>query len=462
MVPITSRHSIYISGGSPGELWQRVDGSWVEIGSSMPASLFVGHPVFASFADTYPHQIFGFSENDYWVAVADEGTIFRYHDGEWEIYYTGSGLPASTANRTLFGLYGIGHKLYLGLNGTGDLIYWDGSTWADDVTIIAPPGAGTRQNSCWAELLTNVLISAWDGSILKGSVGSWTQIATVSADLHCVWGLDHTHIFAGGTVGDILHSSDGGLTWVKKSTPVFSTISSIWGSDSTHVWAVTLNGEILFYDGTSWSLQYEDPAYWFNSITGLSDHEVYAVGGGPAGGCLFRYSSPWAEITSDFPIVPAAADEFRGIWLLPSHTPSDLITSEDDDHLAQSWVAGPDFPLRFGDTCDLAMTTDDLEIQANMRNCVMIRKSGLPLRSHLGSLISAIIFDPNDEVIKAVIGEEVSRSIAIGEPRAYIDPNFVAINQSEHTATAMFPYTVKRAVKWGSFLLSIPSKSLDK
>jgi hypothetical protein len=120
-----------------------------------------------------------------------------------------------------------------------------------------------------------------------------------------------------------------------------------------------------------------------------------------------------------------------------------------------------DFPLRFDEKGDAARTTDEMSIEHGLRASVMIRLGGIPLATHLGSLVPLLPFDPNDPVTGATITEEIIRSTKIGEPRAVVDPGIVT-SEDEYTARAIVPYTVPGRSNWSSLRLSIPLQNLDK
>lgn len=119
------------------------------------------------------------------------------------------------------------------------------------------------------------------------------------------------------------------------------------------------------------------------------------------------------------------------------------------------------FPLRFTDKGDINRTTDEAAIESNLRMSVMLRLNGIPLATHLGSLVPLLPFDPNDDVNSSLIAEEIIRSTKIGEPRAKVDTGIVT-SEDENTARAIVPYTVPGRSNWSTLRLSLPLQDLDR
>ncbi len=74
--------------------------------------------------------------------------------------------------------------------------------------------------------------------------------------LFTVWGTGPNNVYVGGQITKaILHSSDGGMTWIKQFLPVDQEVNSIWGLSATEIWAGSDSG--LFFhstDGSTWTM----------------------------------------------------------------------------------------------------------------------------------------------------------------------------------------------------------------
>jgi photosystem II stability/assembly factor-like uncharacterized protein len=92
----------------------------------------------------------------------------------------------------------------------------------------------------------NDIYAAGDGVWHSTDGQTWTQIYT-SAPEEVFWGLwgasSSDFVVVGGTiepnptVGEILHTTDGGRTFVKQQLPAFLGVTSVWGSSSQDLYA---------------------------------------------------------------------------------------------------------------------------------------------------------------------------------------------------------------------------------
>jgi len=134
-----------------------------------------------------------------------------------------------------------------------------------------------------------------------------------------------------------------------------------------------------------------------------------------------------------------------------------------DNDEPPSWVKSFDFPLRFTETCDTVRSNNDNAVVQNMKTSVMVKRRGIFLMEHLGSLVPTLVFDPNDIPTRELIGEEVVRSVKVGEPRAAIDPTLRIVDtQDEHEIQLAFPYAIRQALRWEVKEFNIPIKTIDK
>ncbi|MFQ6608239.1 MAG: hypothetical protein ACE5EE_06850, partial [Fidelibacterota bacterium] len=76
-----------------------------------------------------------------------------------------------------------------------------------------------------------------------------------------IWGISLSNIYFIGNTGYILHYD--GSSFIKRESGTDVGIIDIWGLDGEHVWVVTytnnptIKNEVLFYNGSSWSMIYE-------------------------------------------------------------------------------------------------------------------------------------------------------------------------------------------------------------
>ena len=65
-----------------------------------------------------------------------------------------------------------------------------------------------------------------------------------------VWGSGANNVFAVGTRGEILRFN--GTTWSTMTSGTSTNLFGVWGAASDDVYAVGANGVILHFDGTAW------------------------------------------------------------------------------------------------------------------------------------------------------------------------------------------------------------------
>lgn len=98
-----------------------------------------------------------------------------------------------------------------------------------------------------------------------------------------------------------------------------------------------------------------------------------------------------------------------------------------------------DFPLRFIEDGNIFQTSFLNSIKNNIKTSVMVNYCGIPLRTFLGSMVPLLAFDPQDDTTKHQIGEEIARSVSVGESRVIVDPLIrVTKSQSKFQAVASF------------------------
>jgi photosystem II stability/assembly factor-like uncharacterized protein len=152
-------------------------------------------------------------------------------------------------------------------------------------TSIAPQPGGIL----WA-----VGDSGYDDSLIavsKDGGRTWTQRR--SGTVKYLFGVDFTdatHGWVSGADGTLLRSTDAGKSWKKVAAAPPGDLFAIDFSDATHGW-VTANDERypnsrLEYTGDAgahWASQYTAARALLFSVDALSDSEVWAAGGDPAG-----------------------------------------------------------------------------------------------------------------------------------------------------------------------------------
>lgn len=119
------------------------------------------------------------------------------------------------------------------------------------------------------------------------------------------------------------------------------------------------------------------------------------------------------------------------------------------------------FPMRFEANADIPTVPLLTSIQDTIRNAIFIRKGGVPLSADLGSRISTFPFDPNDDILKQGLLEEIINEVAMHEPRATLDPTLRTVGEGKHDVTLAIPFTVQQTRNWQDLFLSVEKAEIE-
>jgi hypothetical protein len=197
------------------------------------------------------------------------------------------------------------------------ILHYDGTSW----TPMSPPSGENRGLeiglwALWGASATDVFAvgrsicsncedtdDVW-GSISHYDGTAWSLMSQSDADLYDVWGSSGTDAYAVGVVyasdahpsdrGQIIHYN--GTTW----SPVFSEVglvpTGIWGSSASDIFVVGLEGTILHYDGRHWLRMPSPTKQSLYELWGTSGTNVFAVG---QGGTILHYDGrQWSGMLS--------------------------------------------------------------------------------------------------------------------------------------------------------------------
>jgi len=140
------------------------------------------------------------------------------------------------------------------------------------------------------------------GTIIATSDGGATWIARTSGTTQYLNGVafpDETHGFAVGNAGVILATSDGGATWSPQVSGTTAALYAVAFTDATHGWAVGYAGIILATSdgGATWLPQSSGTTQYLYAVAFPDSSHGWAVG---ANGAIV------ATTSGGFPPAPAA------------------------------------------------------------------------------------------------------------------------------------------------------------
>jgi hypothetical protein len=180
--------------------------------------------------------------------------------------------------------------------GSGTILGYDGSTWSQMFS-----DSNVNVLGLWGSSLEDVFAVGWQlgyypaGTLVLHYDGSaWSVMKSGTLDegmMHAVWGSGPADVFAVGTFGNIIHYN--GVSWSPIDDNLYlglGLLCGVWGSSATDVWAVG-HAEldepaqdlrtVAHYDGLAWK-QVDDgptasPSYLYG-VWGSSASDVFAVG----------------------------------------------------------------------------------------------------------------------------------------------------------------------------------------
>lgn len=123
-----------------------------------------------------------------------------------------------------------------------------------------------------------------------------------------------------------------------------------------------------------------------------------------------------------------------------------------------SYLCAPDFPLRFTSKSDLEFANNDQAVKNNINLSIMVVIGSIPLMGHLGSVVTLMPFDPNDNITLAMISQECVRASSVGEPRAVVDSSIIAMESEDHIASLIIPYSIPLREEWMTLEVSMDTE----
>ncbi|MGE5351125.1 MAG: hypothetical protein ACM3P0_03525 [Acidobacteriota bacterium] len=104
--------------------------------------------------------------------------------------------------------------------------------------------------------------------------------------------------------------------WVDISPKSFNVrLSAVWAYDENNVWAVGPSGSILYYNGVTWTEQYNNSGYMLYDIQGTDPKHLYAAGADNSytKGILLKFTgTDWQRV---HPSYYDAHGPFHSVWM---------------------------------------------------------------------------------------------------------------------------------------------------
>jgi hypothetical protein len=140
----------------------------------------------------------------------------------------------------------------------------------------------------------------------------------------------------------------------------------------------------------------------------------------------------------------------------------EIIVDDEQNPRSKADLRAIDFPFRYVANGNVVLTSDEKNVENNLRLSIFVHHKQVPLATHLGSRVPALPFDPNDNALRQLVSQEAIRAAAAGEPRAILDPSLRVIDEpNENKASLAFAYRIRGTQNWRPLLLSLPSTDID-
>lgn len=143
---------------------------------------------------------------------------------------------------------------------------------------------------------------------------TWTPtqgVAGLTTQLRSVWSADANNAWAvsGGTSTSQIAYWDGS-TWTLQASPVAKGLYSVWGTATNSIWVGGRDGTMLFYNGTSWTVQNSTlGAGWFiYDLWGTDANNVWAVASDGSTGRVLKWGG------SSWSVIHSSANGLHSIW----------------------------------------------------------------------------------------------------------------------------------------------------
>jgi len=224
--------------------------------------------------------------------IAEGGNAYHY-DGSGFFNYN------NNVNTSLSGMWGDGAGAVYTV-GWGGVVGLSGTSWSTVWT-----GSGGAYYGIGGLHSDLVIAVGANGTVEARGPSGWQSLAPMgTAALRGVWVADEDHSYVvgdGGTVHNLgtMDWAGGGdkigrTSWDSDDTGVTANLVGIWGASATDMFIISNDGDILHFDGTTFTSSLDLASGQFTAIWGSSVDNVWAVGGF---GLIYHYDGAvWEKV----------------------------------------------------------------------------------------------------------------------------------------------------------------------
>ncbi|HEY4394047.1 MAG TPA: hypothetical protein VGP64_08295 [Polyangia bacterium] len=262
------------------------------------------------------------ADDDVWA-----GGPLRRDGVGWSHDADGAAVPASgLCGFSADDVWAVGATLGAGA-GNGFIAHFDGALWTIDgiAGIYAPdstaaPNLGpSSMKALWCHTPSDVW-AVGQISVITGQVADtiahfdgtvWSPVAApTTALLEGVGGSAADDVWAAGVGGTLLHFD--GTVWTVAPSGTSDDLGAVWGSGRDDVWVtVARQPRLLHFDGTTWTaVPSGGSGAGLTALWGSGPDDVWATGGDTMSGELLRFDgSSWSTVWT----TPASVGRLTGV-----------------------------------------------------------------------------------------------------------------------------------------------------
>jgi hypothetical protein len=210
------------------------------------------------------NEVWGTGATDVFT-VGRGGAIYRYNGSTW------SPMTSNTTNE-LYAVWGTGPNDVFAGGDFGTMIHWNGSLWA---SMTIPSGMHVR--GIWGTGPSEVYAAGFgdfDSWIIRWNGSTWTTVYNQNTvnQFYGVWGTSSTNVYVSGSQNAMRWN---GTTWAAVPT----SGGNLTGTGPADIFGVTNGGDIVHFDGTTWSSMRSGTASLLSDVWAApSGGDVFIVG----------------------------------------------------------------------------------------------------------------------------------------------------------------------------------------
>jgi hypothetical protein len=226
--------------------------------------------------------VYAASTTDVWVVGAG-GLIRRYDGTSWSAFASGVLVDLTFVWGT------SGSDVYVG-GEMGYIRHWNGSAWTN-----LTGGGASSYSGIWASPSQRFAVGYFTQGLIQFYGGGWQTMQTQPSRLNAIRAASVRSLWAVGVGGTILRYT--GYGWLQELTPPTQyDIRGLWLLDASYGWSVGAGPTVYRYSNNAF-VDYSWPgSTWLNAVTGDGPGRAFGVG---FGGEIIRWDgSSWTTMTS--------------------------------------------------------------------------------------------------------------------------------------------------------------------